>query len=491
MDTRSLPEIIDSVSLTESRRTAIECDSEKITYGELAESVERWAAEMGSAGVRSGDTLLVRVAGSIDFISVWLALWRCGCIPVPIEPSTNDVELLCVAESARCTICIVSSLDRETESVFAGVHPSSVCPQVMYAKLKSKGYFAGNGDTALYFYTSGTTGLPKCVAFDHAAMRENVMSLSCRIGLSADDVFFTPLAPMLPASIATAVLPSLATGSTLVMTKSPLPGKLLKLLTQKSVSVFFAVPFMYDLLLSAMSVRGAIAWGGVRLCLSSSAFMEEEIWTRFYAETNLPIRSIYCSSEAGAITHNDASDTGRMRNSVGSALPGVKLKIIDGMGRGVKTGETGEIVVGGTHLASGYLNEPDLENEVFIGDWVKTGDIGAIDEDGYLFLSGRISETINVSGHLVNPREVENVISGLEGISDVLVFGKKSEHLGETIVARVVVGEHGPEISIDRILDYCNKHLNHYKIPRQIEFVERLATGRYGKKRRFGITEDE
>ncbi len=491
MGTQNLPEIIDSVLVTESRRIAIDCDSEKITYGELGESIGRWAAEMGGAGLGSGDTVLVRVSGYVDFISVWLALWRCGCIPVPIEPSTNDIELLCAAESARCTKCIVSSLDRETESAFAGVRPSSVRPQVMYAELRSKAYTAGSRDAALYFYTSGTTGLPKCVAFNHAAMRENVVSLSGRIGLSADDVFFTPLAPMLPAAIATAVLPSLAAGSTLVMTKNPLPGKLLRLLTRKSVSVFFAVPFMYGLLLSAMSVRSEIAWGGVRLCLTSSAFMEEEIWTKFYAETGLPIRSIYCSSEAGAITYNDASDAGRMRNSVGSALPGVKLKIIDGMGRMVKTGETGEIVVGGTHLASGYLNKPDLENAVFIGDWVKTGDMGTIDEDGYVFLRGRISETINVSGHLVNPREVENVISGLEGISDVLVFGKKSEHLGETIVARVVLGGRGPGISIDRILDYCNKHLNHYKIPRQIEFVERLATGRYGKKRRFGITGDQ
>ncbi|HEY9062633.1 MAG TPA: class I adenylate-forming enzyme family protein [Pseudobacteroides sp.] len=478
----SLLEIIEESFNKYADRIAIDYENTTATYKELKEKTICWSMEMESIGIKFKNRVLLAIDSHIDFIAVWIALWKLNCIPIPMEATATALELERAAKESQCEFIIASSICGIAETQVVNKLPSHIQPTWTYIQVKSMSSSRIPEDAALFFYTSGTTGLPKCVVFDHQAMKENVISLAEKINLSEEDVFFTPLSPMLPATIATAVLPALSKGAALITVKNPIPGKLLRKIVDKKVTVFFAVPYMYDIITTAMSVRQEDAWNNIRLCLTSSAFMEAHIFEKFYSLTSIPIRSIYCSSEGGAVTYNDAEDIIKVRSSVGRPLQGVELIIVNGEGREANPGEIGEIYVAGSHLAAGYYNKLELQEIVFSPQGIRTGDLGAFDSEGYLTLHGRASETINVSGHLVNPGEVEEVIAEIAAISEVVVYSKADEHLGECIASKIVLNDDCTNLSTDEILDFCSKKLNHYKLPRHIEFVKELPKSRYGKK---------
>ncbi len=476
-----LPKIIKKTFQQFTDRVAIDYDNDLVTYGELERKVENWSDEMKSQGVKGNDRVLVLVNEPVEFIAIWIALWNLKCVPIPLEIKATHNELQEAVKESQCRF-IITSLEVDFSQVkILGNKEAIIQKDWYFIEIDNEDSNDSLIDPALFFYTSGTTGLPKCVVFNHYSMMENIISLVEEIKLSEEDVLMTPLSPMLPATITTALLPVFSVGAKLVIVKSLLPSKLLKKLDSKNVTVFFAVPYMYDLLLSSMNNKTKGIWGGVRLCLTSSAFMQPGLFDKFYEVTHKPIRSIYCSSEGGAITYNDSEELEKIRNSVGRPLRGVKIKIVDSQGKMKKNNEAGEIYVGGTHLATGYFNKPSLGEEVFKNGWAKTGDLGYIDQDGYLTLCGRTSETINVSGHLVNPREIEKVILEIDNVEDVVVFSKKDEQMGEYVAAKVVLGS-GRNLDSDKIMDYCSVKLKKYKIPRYIEFVQEISTSRYGKK---------
>lgn len=477
-----LPDIIDESFKKYGKNIAIDYENTLITYEELNEKSKNWEMEFKKIGINIKDKVLLSIDNHIEFIAVWIALWRIKCIPIPMESTASFIEINRAAMESKCGFIITSTKIDIPQQEIVGVFSSSIESTWNYIKMQSDNDEGKNEDRALFFYTSGTTGLPKCVVFGHEAMKENVLSLAQRINISSKDIFFTPLSPVLPATIATVVLPTLCAGATLVTVKNPLPGKVLRKIVDKNVTVFFAVPYMYNLLVDAISIRKSDIFKNVRLCLTSSAFMENSTFEKFYELTRMTIRSIYCSSEGGAISYNDAEDLKMVINSVGRAFPGVNITVLNSMGNPAEYGEIGEIYVSGSHLASGYYNRPEIQEKVFSEYGIKTGDIGALDKDGYIMLYGRSSDTINVSGHLVNPREIEEVMSEIAAISEVVVYSKRDENLGECIASKVVLKDCNVNISIDEILEYCSKRINHYKLPRYIEFVDEIPKSRYGKK---------
>jgi acyl-CoA synthetase (AMP-forming)/AMP-acid ligase II len=476
-----LPEIFARVCRANPGRIAVDYSGIQISYQHLYNKVITCSDELAALGIKRGARVILAVNDPIDFIILWYALWKNKGIPIPLETSITPVELGKAAEESQCHYIIASSKNNLEHIPGLDIKSTKCFPGWRFAGIENRENGEPYPDTALFFYTSGTTGSPKCVVFDHAAMTDNIMSLARALRLSIEDRFFTPLAPVLPAVLATAVLPVLSVGGTLVLVKQPIPGKILKHLVYTSATVFFAVPYIYELLEVLMGIRNKNSWKQVRLCLSSSAFMEDRIFNSFHECTKLPIRSIYCSSEAGACTYNDSDHPALIRESVGRPLEGVELKIADKDGKRVPPGEQGQIMVRSSHTARGYYNREELRKKVFVDGWVQTGDIGTVDSAGYLRLKGRLSETINVSGHLVNPREVEEILLQHPGIAEALVFGKKDPRWGERIAARIVRSRSGAYVKTEDVLTHCGERLSHYKMPRVVEFVHELPKSRYGK----------
>ncbi|WP_066019438.1 MULTISPECIES: class I adenylate-forming enzyme family protein [Clostridium] len=457
----------------------------KISYKELSERVLSWSNFFNSIGVREGDRLVLSTDDRLDFISSWLALWKLGAIPIPTEPTSGVAEISRALESGKPQ-WICSENPEHLKALTGKLEEFSfeLRPNWIIRKIYCNDNIESIKNSAFYTYTSGTTGAPKCVMYNVDATIAIITSLIDAFKLTSSDTFMTPLTPSLPSVIFTAILPSLASGATLVLIDEPIPSTALRVLRETNTTVFFTVPYFYRLMINAMKVRKINKFTNLRLCVATSAYLDEDTFNEFYKLTSVPIRSIFCSSEAFYCTFNPNNDIEKLRKSVGICQKGVKLKIVDKIGKDVAPFNEGEIVVSGTHKSSGYFCKPELEKMVFRDGWVYTGDLGYMDEEGYLYITGRVSDTVNVGGHLVNPQEVESVLISYPGISEAMMVGEKDEEIGEIVVAKVVL-KSGVEIDTKNVIQYCKKMLLPYKVPSRIEVIDNIPKSRYGKIRRL------
>lgn len=472
---KKLYDIFENVVASSPEKAAFYFANRSITYQVLQNSILECERELIRIGIEEGTKVLLQMEEPEVFACMIFSIWKLHGIYIPIEKKVTVEELNRAKEESNCDFYITVS---GTSDNFKNMDGDFAF--VQYEKIVHEKSVPCEEGTALMFYTSGTTGLPKCVTFSHDAMTNNIITVAEKMNLSTEDIFYTPLVLTLPATITTVLLPALCSGTSLFISNTQLPRVILKNISTNSITVFFAVPYMFELMIQTMNREEYNFFANVKVCVSSSSFMKPYIFEQFYEKTGLFIHSIYCSSEAGAITYNDAKDLETIKNSVGQSLPGVQTRIY--MREDVaKENEIGEIVISGANMSSGYFSRPELQKKVFLKSGVKTGDLACKDKKGFLTLHGRISDVINVAGYLVNPKEVEDLILTMDGISDVVVYGVSKDIVGEYIAAKIIL-EDRQQIKEQDIIKYCSQHMSNYKVPREVEFVESIQTGRYGKK---------
>lgn len=454
-------------------------------YSVLHEMVNEWADAFTDLGIKKSDRVMISTDDRLYFIISWIALWKIEAIPIPIEPVSSSHEIIRAIESGHPNWVI-----SENPTHLKGM-PSDFKKMDFMLKddwivgcITSSEEWKSMDNSAFYCYTSGTTGTPKCVMYDLEAAYAIIDSLIDAFKLSNKDVFMTPLPSSLPSVIFTAFLPSLASGATLVVLDEPIPTRALKVMKQQEPTVFFAVPYFYRLLIDCMKVRNEQKFNRLRLCVATSAYLDEKTFTDFYELTGVAIRSIFCSSEAFYCTYNPYDDIGKLRHTVGIPLKGVQMRIADANDNIVEPMVEGEIQISGTHKSSGYFYRKELEEKVYKNGWVHTGDMGYIDSEGYLCITGRLSDTVNVGGYLVNPLEVESVINSFEGVNESMIVGQRDDEVGEIVVAKVVVKDN-KHVDKAELIKHCKSHLLPFKVPNRIEFIEELPKSRYGKIRRL------
>ncbi|HEY9062628.1 MAG TPA: class I adenylate-forming enzyme family protein [Pseudobacteroides sp.] len=481
----SLYEIFEEICRQMPAKLALVLSEEEVSYEALLNRVITWTNNFISIGVKPGDRVLLVTDHRYDFIAIWFSLWKMKCIPVPLEPTVSSSELECAILSSKAHwVCSENSEHVQALSIDSRRHSFDIHPEWIIAKMNLKETLEHMPDNAFYVYTSGTTGTPKCVIYDHDASMATVDSLFDAYIMTEKDVVLTPLTPTLPATMFTVILPTLTKGATLVMPDEPIPGLILKLLTRTRATVFFAVPYFYNLLIDAIKVREFSDWENLRLCLSTSAFLTKQTFDEFYELSHIPIRSIFCTSEAMYCTFNSSDDPEKLCRSVGKPQKGVKIKVIDAEDKQLLPLQEGQIIVSGTHLSKGYFNRPELEEKVYRNGWVYTGDMGYFDEEGNLYITGRLSETINVGGYLVNPQEVEGILLSFPGVAEALITAENDPMVGESIIGKIVI-KNGQYVHIEDLIQHCKKVLFHYKVPSRIDVVEELPKSRYGKIRRL------
>lgn len=442
------------------------------TYADIKEKIDEWKLVLQHCGIYPRYKVVVYLRETIDFVGLYFALCELDCIMIPIDISTNQDIIPKVIHSSKAH-AVISSQELDSDE-FQMTIPLSLG----YTFYRSNYEEQDIKDSIIQMlYTSGTTGLPKCVMFSKENMANNIIVLADALKLSENDVIYTPISLMLPAALNTVLLPALLSGTRIFVSESTVPGGVLRNIIDQGVTVFFAVPFYYKLITSN-GLCTEDTWKNVRLCLTSSAYLSEEDFMNFYKKSKKGLHSIYCSSEAGTIAYNDAKDIDSLRKFVGRPLNGCEVSLIDVNDQGL-----GEISVKGDMMSSKYYLNEELNNEVFCDGWIKTGDIGIIHENGYLEIKGRISETINIAGHLVNPLEVEQVIMANEAVNDVVVYKYRNIADNDMLGVKVVMKETG-SLSERDIINYCEVALPSYKVPKKVIFVDNIDTGRYGKKRR-------
>lgn len=469
-------------------RTALSFEGRAVTYGALWAEATRLAAALGRLGLAAGDRLALLMANRPEWIVAYEGALVAGLVPVPINPLLAPPEIARILADSGARALIVDD-ERRQLAATALARIAEPPPLIgVETELRDLGRDAGPAEpvdtrpdtTAVLLYTSGTTGLPKGVELTHLNILWNAQAFALDLlRLGPEDVCCCVL-PLAHAYAHSCILgPFLYAGAAIALLPRFEPEAVLRALASDRATVFMGVPAMFWALLHADPPPG-LDLSSLRACVSGGQALPAEIHVRFEARFGVRISEGFGLSEATAsVTGNRFVGVRKLR-SAGLPYWGVRLRIVDDRGRPLPPGERGEIWVRGPNVMKGYFRNPEATAAAIRDGWLRTGDIGHLDEDGFLFVVDRKKEMIIRGGYNVYPREVEEVLYAHKDVLEAAVVGTPDARLGEEIVA-YVVARPGAHPNAEALLEHCRSALAAYKLPRRVRFVDTLPKGTTGK----------
>ena len=343
-------------------------------------------------------------------------------------------------------------------------------------------------DTAVILYTSGTTGQPKGAELTHANMLLNAIASRDMYlpatGGSVEQVVELITLPLFHSTAQTCQMnASLYGGFRMVLLPRFDPADVLETMRREKVGFWIGVPTMYWSLLKYIEsekIDPAPVAEHLRLCISGGAPMPVEVMRQFERTFGVRVLEGYGLSETSPVACFNQIQRPSKPGTVGQPIFGVEVRCVDEQGRPVPAGERGEVVIRGPNIMKGYYNRTDATEEATRNGWFHTGDIGTLDEEGYLAIVDRKKDMILRGGFNVYPRELEEVMMTHPAVSLVAVVGVPDDRLGEEVKA-FVVRKAGAAVTADELIAWCKEQFAAYKYPRQVEFRDSLPTGATGK----------
>jgi long-chain acyl-CoA synthetase len=466
-------------------RVALVHGDTRLTYAELRDQVDRLAGALAARGLSAGAPVALVLPNVPDFVIGFLAILRAGGVVVPLNPHFKEAELefhfrecgvrAVFTDEASADGCaaVAARLDDAPE-VFTSVEP-------LIAEGGTPPPLPAIDDDAVFQYSSGSTGRPKRVPRTHRHLRAEADGYVAAIGLTEDDSIFCTIALFHTYGMGCCLLASVRAGATLVVFDNPNPfvlqrGRALALLERERATVFPGVPFTFRVLAEASEEADL---SSLRLCFSASAALPRSTFNAFHSRFGVPVRQLYGCTEAGCVTVNVDEDPVATAASVGTAQDGVELRVVDEAGEPVADGRIGDVLIRSVAMTPGYADASELNADAFRDGWFASGDRGRIDEEGRLFLTGRVKRLIDVRGDKVDPVEVEDVLAVHPKVAEVVVLGVESDVPGEETVKAVVVP--AGDAHERELIRYCRERLADYKVPSRVEFLEEIPTGPGGK----------
>lgn len=481
--------LVELMSAAEPHDTAVLDQSGAVlTYAELKRESTHLALGLVRAGVGPGDRVAYQVQKSPSALIVHLALLRCGAIQMPLNPDYTDREVRALLDDAE-PVMLIRPSDREALSGPWQTLTLDADGGGTLGEIVGDGNGAlpqlAPGDGAALLYTSGTTGRPKGALLSHGNLVANAKTLVSAWGFTSSDVLLHVLPLFHTHGLFVAAHCALASGASMVLLPRFEVGQVLDELS--TCSVMMGVPTHYTRLL-ADERFGAGQCKGVRLFVSGSAPMAPVLHAEFTERTGAQILERYGMTETSMLTSNPLGGQ-RRPGTVGPALPGVSIRLVNDDDEHVADGEIGGIQVSGENVFSGYWRRPDLWDETFTADgWFRTGDLGRFDSDGYLELVGRSKDLVITGGLNVYPKDVEQVLDSLPGISESAVVGVPDADLGEIVVG-VVVAEQGAQLDLDELRAQARQRLAGYKTPKRLVLAQDLPRNVMGKVQKSVLRE--
>ncbi len=500
-------ELITFQAKKRKKKVALFVDDEKITYGEILEKVDSLAGFLAGKGVKEGDKIALFLRNSPEFIYTVFAASKLGAIVVPINTFLKEEELTYILEDSGSSVLLASTIH---DKVVNSSKASSLCKFIVWEReALAKGAqhhsfveaLASHTiaqhtqrnleDTAVIIYTSGTTGKPKGAMLSNKNIFSNGRSGAMTINVKPKDraIVFLPMFHSFTFSIG--VMLPLYVGASIVIIKSIQPfSNIFKQTLTKRVTIFFGIPDVYNALAKAKLPWYFMWFNHVRAFISGAAALQpktlDAMSKKFKRATLL---EGYGLSEASpAVSMNTFRK--QKAGSVGTALYGYEMKIVDEEMSEVHRGTIGDIIVKGDNVMQGYLGRPTATDETIINGWLLTGDMGYMDDEGFLFIVDRKKDLIISKGINIYPREIEEVIDVFEGVSVSAVIGIVDENSGETPVAYIELEEGVDRLDEAGLKKYMNEHLANYKIPKQIHVISALPKNATGKVLKRVLKED-
>lgn len=448
-----------------------------LTYAEVGDQVEAVAAQLADMGVTRGDVVAVMLPNRVELLLTILAAWRLGAAATPVNPTLTATEAgHQIGDSGAVVVVTGDPAARFGEAVILHVDALATTSADTSALPPAR---TETGDLALLVYTSGSTGRPKGVMLDHANLGAMITSMGAAIGIQPEDHCLLVLPLFHVNAICVSWLTPMSVGAQLSILSRFHPVEFLQSVAALRPTYFSAVPTIYSHLL-ALPAEVAPDVGSVRFAVCGAAPAPPELLAGIEQRFGFPMIEGYGLSEGTCASTVNPIDGVRKAGTVGPALPGQTVAIMGEDGSLLPTGERGEVVIQGSTVMRGYLNLPDETAAALRDDWLHTGDVGILDEDGYLRLVDRIKDLIIRGGENISPKEIENVLHADPTVLEAAVLGRPDATYGEVPVA-FVAPPSGVEVDVDAVLARCRAELTKVKVPVAVHVLDVVPKNPVGK----------
>jgi acyl-CoA synthetase (AMP-forming)/AMP-acid ligase II len=473
-----------------------------LSFAALAECVRYTAEQLRDAGIHANDRVALVVPNGPEMATAFLAT-ACAASSAPLNPAylesdyeyylhDLDAKLVVVASSidspvrpvaARMGIP-VAELKAETASPAGTFTIEAIEPS---ADSNVAGAIATGTDTALVLHTSGTTSRPKMVPLSHANICASASHIKHTLQLSNADRCLNVMPLFHIHGLVAALVSSLAAGAGVICTSGYRDDAFFEWIGDLRPTWYTAVPTMHQSILSAAPAHSAlIAAAPLRFIRSSSAALSSHLMRELETTFAAPVIEAYGMTEAAHQMASNPLPPGiRKERSVGPAA-GPEIAIMDEAGRLLPAERTGEIVIRGDNVTRAYVGNPEANDAAFTSGWFRTGDQGYLDEDGYLFITGRLKEIINRGGEKVSPREIDEALMAHPEIDVAVGFAIPHPTLGEDVAAAVVLAA-GSQLTARAVRDFAFDRLIDFKVPSRVLIVDDIPKGPTGKVQRVGL----
>jgi oxalate---CoA ligase len=499
----SVGEFFEAARKNSSSPAILAPEREPLSYGQLYRHIAHVVSLLNKYGLGRNDRIAVVLPNSPEMAVTFLAVIA-GATCAPLNPAYQEKEfdfylsdiharavvvqagmdspVRSVTKSRNIPIIELTPLKEGEAGLFTLQFTSNIAPN-------AKTGISSPDDTALILHTSGTTSRPKIVPLKQRNIFASAVNVSASLQLNGADRCLNVMPLFHIHGLVAALLASLHAGGSVICTSGFSDTKFFDWIEKLHPTWYTAVPTIHQMVLELAEKNTSLARKAqFRFIRSSSSSLPPVVMERLENTFNVPVLEAYGMTEAAhQMASNPMPPLRRKPGSVG--LPaGPEIAIMDDRDNILPNGETGEIVIRGVNVMQGYENNPDANEKAFSCGWFRTGDLGYLDEEGYLHISGRLKEILNRGGQKVSPREIDEVLLEHPAVLQAIAFSVPHSRLGEAIAAAVLV-DRGANVTERALRQHVADRLAPYKVPQQILFVDSIPKGPTGKVQRLGLAE--
>ncbi len=491
----SIPAVLRATAQSTPGAPAICFSDRQVTFAQIDQASDAIAASLAGQGIEKGDRVALYCINSDAFAIAYTGIMKAGAVVVPVNlmlkpkeisyilqdagvkglfyhHSFMDVVAAFRAEISTLALCVSIGAEQGGDLCFEDFRQNQALPPQLEIDPAQ--------DLAAILYTSGTTGHPKGAMLTHRNLLSNSCSVVEAMQLRPGKDIVLVVLPMFHSFAATVgLLTPLLHGLSFAPVPRFEPVTISTVIGSVGATVFLGVPSMYSVLLRLPDDQ-LQQWSTVRFGISGGSAMPAAVMRQFEARFGIPIYEGDGPTECSPVTCVNPIGKVTKPASVGLPVPNVEIEIFDDSGRQLPVREIGELCVRGPNVMKGYWKLPEATAESFFGGWLRTGDLGYKDEDGYLFMVDRKKDMIIVNGMNVYPRMVEEVLYQHPQISEAAVVGEPNARHGEVPIAHVVLQENA-ETTAPEIRAYCLENLGHHQVPRKVLLRSSLPKNAAGK----------
>lgn len=498
-------EMLTSAAARTPDKTAIIFRDQPTSYAEFNRRSNQVANALMALGIQKGDRVGLLLHNIPLFMEAYYGILKIGGVVVPmnvlykagevayIMQDSGAKALLTFAPFAPVALAAAAQAPEIKDVIVAApvaVPGARSWAQVIGAAPETPPAVAiDESDLAVLSYTSGTTGRPKGAMLTHGNLLANIAQNSdiTQIKVREDDIVWLALPLFHIYGMNVGMNNTIKYGGTMMVVDRFEPAATLEGIQKHRVTVIFGAPPMFIAWSQLPNIR-EVDMSSVRFISSGAAALPVAVISLFQDLTGAPITEGYGLSESSPVLTTNAAGPYTKPGTVGPAIPGVEIKIVDENGKELPRGQLGELIARGANIMAGYWNQPQATAETLRDGWLYTGDLATEDDDGYITIVDRKKDMIVVSGYNVYPREVEETLYHHPAVADAAVVQYPDPYQGESVLAFVVLKE-GYNISSQELIDYCRSQIAVFKCPRRIEFVSALPKNNTGKVLRRELRE--